>query len=405
MIPRLRPYFDHRELLAAIRPMPNAVEVFEREFAQLFETKYALTFCYGRSGLYALFKALGLQNAEIIVPAYTCVVVPHAVVLSGNIPVFVDCAPGSFNMDMEALERAVTSNTRAIIPTHLFGYPMDVERVNEIAQSQKQSIYVIQDCAHSFGARWKGELVNKTGDAAIFGSNISKILSSIFGGIVTTDDEEIYQRLRDYRDSHFKQPRWTKSIKRLLYLLSTYITFRPVFYGFVTSLEGMGFLDRFVKYYDEEKIDFPQDFQDLMLSIEARVGLEQLKKYPEIIQRRKAIGEYYFQRLQGIEGFRLPSFTEGATYSHFVCLVDDQKEWLEWARKLGLQLGQLIEYSIPYMKAYAPYRSGDYPVSRYYAEHTINLPNYPRISEKDLKRVLKISEIIPDGLLRFERDK
>ncbi|HIE30186.1 TPA: hypothetical protein EYP66_23220 [Candidatus Poribacteria bacterium] len=159
MIPRLRPYFDHKELLAALRPMPNAVEIFEQEFARLFETKYALTFSYGRSGLYALFKALGLQNAEIIVPAYTCVVVPHAVVLSGNIPVFVDCA-------------------------------------------------------HSFGARWKGQLVNKAGDAAIFGSNISKVLSTIFGGIVTTDDEEIYQKLKNYRTRHFKQPSWRKSIRR-----------------------------------------------------------------------------------------------------------------------------------------------------------------------------------------------
>ena len=395
MIPRLRPYFNHKELLAAIRPMPNAVETFEREFARLFETKYALTFSYGRSGLYALFKALGLQNAEVIVPAYTCVVVPHAVVISGNIPVFVDCAPDSFNMDLDALEQTVTPNTRAIIPTHLFGYPMDVERVNEIAQAQKQKVYVIQDCAHSFGARWKGQLVNKAGDAAIFGAGISKMLSTIFGGIITTDDEEIYQKLKNYRTRHFKQPGWTKSIRRLLYLLSTYITFQPSVYGFVNNLEEMGLLDRFVKYYDEGKIDFPEDFQDLMLPIEARVGLEQLKKYPEIIQRRRAISEYYFQHLQGIKDLRLPPFMEGATYSHFVCLVDDRQEWMERARKRGVQLGQLIEYSIPYMKAYALYKNGKYPISRYYAEHTINLPNWPCI---------KIERVIQSIMLDYRHE-
>lgn len=390
MIPRLRPYFDHKELLAAIHPMPSAVELFEREFARLFETKYTLTFSYGRSGLYALFKALGLQNAEIIVPAYTCVVVPHAVMISGNIPVFVDCSPDSFNMDLDALEQVVTPNTRAIIPTHLFGYPMDVERVNEIAQAQKQKVYVIQDCAHSFGARWKGQLVNKASDAAIFGSNISKLLSTIFGGIVTTDDEEIYQKLRNYRTHHFKQPSWTKSVRRLLYLLSTYITFQPAVYGFVNSLEEMGLLDRFVKYYDEGKIYFPEDFQDLMLPIEARVGLEQLKKYSEIIQRRRAISEYYFQHLQGITDLRLPPLMEGATYSHFVCLVDDRRKWLERARKRGVQLGQLIEYSIPYMKAYAAYRNGEYPISQYYAKHTINLPNWPSIRERTLNSIVRL---------------
>ncbi|MBA7490800.1 GDP-perosamine synthase [subsurface metagenome] len=385
MICRLRPYFGYKELLAAIRPKPDAVEMFEREFARLFETRYALTFSYGRSGLYALFKVLELQNAEVIVPAYTCVVVPHAVVFSGNIPVFVDCVPDGFNMDLNALEKAVTPKTRAIIPTHLFGYPMDVERVNKIAQAQKQKVYVIQDCAHSFGAKWKGQLVNKAGDAAIFGSNISKVLSTIFGGIVTTDDEQIYKKLKSYRTHHFRRPSWTKSIKRLLYLLSTYITFQPVVYGFVNNLEKMGLLNRFVKYYDEAKIDFPDDFQDLMLPIEARVGLEQLKKYPEIIGQRKAISEYYSQYLQGITDLELPPLVEGATYSHFVCLVDKRQKWLERARERGVQLGQLIEYSIPYMKAYTPYKNGEYPVSKYYSEHTINLPNWPGLRKKDLE--------------------
>lgn len=291
MIPRLRPYFDHKELIAAIRPKADAVELFEQEFAQIFETRYTLAFSYGRSGLYALFKALKIENAEIVIPAYTCVVVPHAVVLSGNIPVFVDCAQDSFNMDLNALERAITPRTKAIIPTHLFGYPMDVERVNQIAMAGKQKIYVIQDCAHSFGARWRGQLVNKFGDAAIFGSNISKIISTIFGGIVTTEDEEIYLKLKEYRDSNFRKPCWTKTIRRFFYLLSTYITFQPSFYGLINNLENMGLIDRFVKYYDESKIYFPEDFGDLMLPIEARVGLEQIKKYPKIIQRRRIISE------------------------------------------------------------------------------------------------------------------
>jgi dTDP-4-amino-4,6-dideoxygalactose transaminase len=295
-------------------------------------------------------------------------------------------------MDLDILEQVITPKTKAIISTHLFGYPMDVERVNEIAQAQKQKVYVIQDCAHSFGARWKGQLVNKTGDAAIFGSNISKVLSTIFGGVVTTDDEEIYRKLKNYRMRHFKQPGWTKSIRRLLYFLSTYITFQPVVYGFVNNVEEIGLLNHFVKYYDEGKIDFPEDFQDLMLPIEARVGLEQLKKYPEIIQRKKAICKYYFQHLQGIADLKLPPLVEGATYSHFVCLVDDRWKWMERAKKWGVQLGQLIEYSIPYMKVYAPYKNGEYPISRYYAEHTINLPNYPHISDKDLKSILRLCE-------------
>ena len=247
-------------------------------------------FSHGRVALYSLFKLWGLNNDEILCPAYTCVVVPNAIVLSGNIPVFIDCEKNSWNMSYEEIEKNITNKTRAIVVTHLFGYPMDVHKIEKIVSEAeikyKKKIYVIQDCAHSFGCEWNGQLVTKFGDASFFGLNISKIITSVFGGIVITDDEKLYKGLIEFREKNFKKGS-LKNIKRLLYFLTTCIVFNQYVYGIINWLENKGFLDSYVKYYDENIIDFPKDWKELPCQIEAIIGLSQLKKYDYIIIKKK----------------------------------------------------------------------------------------------------------------------
>ena len=167
MIPRFKPCLGKEELFAALTPNRKAVERFEASFARTFEAKHALAFSYGRSALWAFFKAMNIQGAEIIIPAYTCTVVAHAIVLSGNRPRFVDITLHDFNMDLDQVAAAVNENTHAIIATHLFGYPLDIERLSEIVQEAEKrighKIWVIQDCAHAFGATWKDSLVCNAG--------------------------------------------------------------------------------------------------------------------------------------------------------------------------------------------------------------------------------------------------
>ena len=120
-------------------------------------------------------------------PAYTCSVVAHAVVASGNRPRFVDIALPDYNMDLDCVEAALSERTGAVIATHLFGYPLDVSRLQEIVSAAEARfgtrIAIIQDCAHSFEARFDGRSVSRAGDVAFYGLNISKIMTSIFGGM------------------------------------------------------------------------------------------------------------------------------------------------------------------------------------------------------------------------------
>ncbi|WP_323594882.1 DegT/DnrJ/EryC1/StrS family aminotransferase [Aliarcobacter butzleri] len=378
--PRLKPNYTFSDWLAIFNIFQkNPIKSYEKEFSQKFENNYGVMFQHGRTGLYALLKVWELENDEVICPAYTCVVVPNAIVLSGNVPVFVDSSKESFNMDLELLENAITEKTRAIVVTHIFGYPIDVVKVQKIVKNAEQKyghkIYVIQDAAHSYGAKWQGELVTKYGDAAIFGSNISKIINSIFGGMVITNSKETFDKLKSWRTNNTKVLGFSKSIKRFIYFVAVNIAFNSYIYGFVNWLERIGALDRFVKYFEEDKIYFPTDWDIMPSNIEARVGRNQLKKYDYIIEKRVENAKNWMNKLQDKDCHFMQDI-QGSTYSHCVALVENRGDWLEKYREDGIQLGILIEYSIPYMKAYESYKLAEYPVSLEYSKKSINFPNW-----------------------------
>ena len=375
--------------MACVRTGRGKVREFENKFSTRFGNDHGIMFQHGRSALYAFFKSMGLQDTEVICPAYTCVVVPHAIVLSGNIPVFVDCEAGSPNMSYEKMEQAITARTRAIMVTHLFGYPMDVDRIAEMVtlaeKKYQHKIYVVQDVAHSFGARHKEKLVTEYGDIALFGLNISKTITSVFGGMITTNDSEISDKLRTFRDSNFKKKSFLMRVSRLIYLKAVWIAFNPYFYSIVNLLERSGLLDRFSKYYDEERIYFPSDWDYLPSGIEANVGLVQLDKYDAVIERRSKnalLWKDYFKNDPDIKFF--PGI-EGATYSHCVGRVQDQDSWVDSYRKKNYQLGILIEYCIPEMSSYKKYSTQDFPVASDYSRHMVNFPIWMKhFSKKEL---------------------
>lgn len=374
MIPRLKPTVGIPECLAALHPPHKQdVEHFEQSFSKLMCQKYGLALPFGRTGLMLLLEALGLKNKEVICPAYTCVVVPHAITYSGNIPVFIDCERDGFNMDLDVAEKAMTKKTGAVIATSLFGYPVNLDRLDEI-RKRHPHIHIIQDCAHSFSAKWRGRAVQKNGIAAFFSLNISKTLTSIFGGTITTDNKNLFHKLKQLRNRRLQNAPLTKSLSRFMYFLAVFPAFWDPLYTQVNRLERLGLLNHFAKYYDEKKIDMPKDYLFKMSPIEARVGRVNIKRYNDIIESRKASAHYYFGHLIDKSDFKLPPRIEGATYSHFVVRVKNRSAWLENAIRKNIQLGKLIEYSNPEMPAYGGHKPEEYPLSAEYARTTINLP-------------------------------
>ena len=200
---------------------------------------------------------------EIIMPAYTCSVVAHAVTLSGNTPRFVDIDLHDYNMNLDEAEAAINENTRAIIATHTFGYPQDLDRLEAMVRCAEEryghKIWLMHDCCHAFGAEWKGKMIGTSGDVAVYAFNISKILTSIFGGMLTFNDQKLADKVRTWRNYHYKHPGLLKGIKRRIYLLAIYIAFNKYVYGFTWWLqEKTSFLNQLTKaYHLDEKIHFP----------------------------------------------------------------------------------------------------------------------------------------------------
>ena len=139
-------------------------------------------------------------------------------------------------------------------------------------------------------------------------------------------------------------------------------------------MERYGLIDYFVQYYDESKIDMPADYLQQTTALEARVGRANITRYEKIIENRKAAARYYFNNFDDKPEFILPPQVNGATYSHFVVQVKDRNSWLKKGLRKGIQLGWLIEYSIPEMKAYGGHDPNKFPVAGQYSRSTINLP-------------------------------
>lgn len=378
MIPRFKPRLGWKEFFALFRPNKGGVERFEQAFAQKFKAADAVAFPYGRSAQWAFFNAVGIKNAEIIMPAYTCSVVAHSVTLSGNIPRFIDIDLDDYNMNLDEAEAAINENTRAIIATHTFGYPQDLGRleamVNFAEEKYGHKIWLMQDCCHAFGAEWKGRMIGTSGDVALYAFNISKMITSVFGGMLTFQDQALADKVRAWRDANYRTASWVKGMKRRLYLLAVYIAFSEKIYGLTWWLqEKTPLLNRFTKtYHLDNKIHFPPDYLERMLEVEAAVGLKQLERYDDIILRRRASAAYYDKHLERRDGWIFPPIREGATYSHYVVRVNDRRKVIEEWAKMGFHLGEIIQYSIPSLPEYSAKINDTFPNSKIASSSMVN---------------------------------
>ena len=142
LIPRFKPNLD---LIEIIKPLflKYKPKNFEKKFSKKFNFKYSLAFPYGRSALWAFFKSMNLKNKEIILPAYTCSVVAHAIKISGNIPVFIDVDLETFNFDTSMLEKALTKKTRMVVAVSILGNPCALDSIREFCDAH--DLYMFED--------------------------------------------------------------------------------------------------------------------------------------------------------------------------------------------------------------------------------------------------------------------
>jgi len=172
----------------------NVVSKFEREFADYLGIKHAIATSYGRTALYLGLDAIGVKNKEVIIPAFICTVVRHAVVLAGAIPKFADISYHSLDYDLEDLKNKITHRTKAIVVTHYFGkVAHNLEEI--ISLGKEKGITIIEDCAHSLGAQLNGKKVGTFGDFSIF--SLTKNTINYGGGVLATNNDQLDLKARD----------------------------------------------------------------------------------------------------------------------------------------------------------------------------------------------------------------
>ncbi|MBI5677958.1 MAG: DegT/DnrJ/EryC1/StrS aminotransferase family protein [Planctomycetes bacterium] len=173
---------------------------YETSFARLVGPGAGVSFASGRMAFYALMKVLGIGDGdEVILPGFTCAVMPNAIMRTGARPVYADIDKSTFGSDAKTIEKVISKRTKLIVAQHSFGIPCNIPNIIEIGK--RHGIFVMEDCAITFDSSINGIKVGNWGDAAIFSTDHTKPLNTVIGGLLYTKEKNLYNKIRDFSDS------------------------------------------------------------------------------------------------------------------------------------------------------------------------------------------------------------
>jgi perosamine synthetase len=372
----------------------QVVSRYEETFANTISAYSAHTFWKGRVALYAILKALQIGSGdEVILPAFTCVVVPNIVRFTGATPVYVDISPNSYNIDPEEVVKHITANTRALIIQHTFGIPADLHILLKIAKDYR--LTVIEDCAHALGSTYNGQPLGTFGIAAFFSSQWSKPYTTGLGGIAVTFDTEMAERLKAVQ-SEFSEPPLVRRMQLHLQYALYQRLFSPRLYWL-----AIGTLQRLSQYglfigsssNDELNGDMPSDTTWRMSVFQARVGLERIRHLSQNMAHRQELVELYSKYLQ-TRSWRLTTTPKQAStiYLRYPIRVANKWPLLHEASTKRIELGGWFETVLhPVRRSLERfgYQQGQCPIAEQTANEVVNLPLHSRVSAKEAYRIVE----------------
>lgn len=237
------------------------VKEFEQKMSATVGRKYGIAVSNGTAALEVAVQALGIgEGDEVIMPAFTIISCAMAVTKAGAVPILVDSDIHTWNMNVDEIEKKITPRTKAIMLVHLYGLPTEADKILELAK--KYNLKVVEDAAEMHGQTYKGKACGSFGDISTFSFYPNKHITTGEGGMVVVDDEELAERCRMLRNLCFRKD---------------------------------------IRYVHDEISDNYR-----FTNLQAAVGLAQLERLEEFIERKRAMGRYYTERLQDVEGIILP---------------------------------------------------------------------------------------------------
>jgi perosamine synthetase len=372
------------------------VRNFENMFAQWFNTNRAFAFWKGRVAMYAILKALGIHDGdEVILPGYTCVMDINPIKYLGAKPVYVDIEPNTFNINPSLLKNKITPRTKIIIAQHTYGYPCDMDAIQEIAK--KNSIGVIEDCCLALGSTYKGKIAGTFGKAAYFSFQWNKPFTTGLGGMAITKDIDLAEKIGNLCEKELQNP----SAKEAMMLAAQLAVYRLFIYPRTTALAQNIF--RYLtkrgavvgsSSSDEFKPIMAPDFFKGMSSIQANSGIRQLMKIDSNIIHRRKMAELY-DKLFAKKGWSPRKYDKSVinpVMVRYPVRIAEKDKAIEDAAAAGVELGSWFEcplHPIETNLAEYDYQPGMCPEAEKASQEVVNLPLHPPANEKTVEKAVK----------------
>lgn len=325
------------------------VKEFEEKFSKRAGRKYGISVCNGTAALEAAVIAAGINTGdEVIMPAFTIISCASAVIRAGGVPVLIDSEADNWNMNVNQIRKKITSRTKAIMIVHIYGLPVDIDPVLEIAK--EFNLKVIEDSAEVIGQTYKGKPCGSFGDLSTFSFYPNKHITTGEGGMIVTDDLEIAERCRSLRNLCFKPE------KRFVH-------------------EELGFNFR-------------------MTNIQAALGLAQFERLDEFIEKKRWIGKMYNELLKENSDFELPvdktDFADNIYWVYGLLIKESKKFNAEKAMKdlsgkgIGTRPFFYPMHLQPVFRKRGLFINENYPVSEKLSEYGFYIPSGLALTEEQI---------------------
>jgi len=362
MIPVFRPSYRKEEFDAVKKVMKSGwvglgpkTQEFENAFARYIGTRYAVALNSCTAALHLALKVMDVEGSEVLTTPVTFISTNHAILYNKARPVFCDIEPDTLNINFKEIEKNITKKTRAIITVHYGGHPCDMAAIRKLARAR--DIKIIEDAAHACGAEYKGRKVGALGDIACFSFHAVKNLATGEGGMITTNDRRIYERLKGLRWLGINKDTWEREVEDKKYSW----------------------------YYNVEEVGFKYHMND----IPAAIGLVQLKKLERLNEKRRSIVNRYNQAFQKLEWVETPVERKYAKSAHhnYVIKTDKRDALNSYLQKKGISTG--VHY-IPnhFYRMYKKCKA-DCPVTETVWKRLLTLPLYPDLTLREQDKIAR----------------
>jgi len=339
------------------------IDLFEERIAEYVGAKYAVAFCNGTMALHAACAAAGIgPGDEAVTSPITFLASANCVLYQQGRPVFADIRGDTYNLDPACAEKAITPRTKALIPVDFTGQPADLDAFVRLAK--ERGLVLIEDGAHALGAEYRGRKVGSQADMTMFSFHPVKIITTGEGGIITTNNEEYARRLRRFRNHGMTRD--PKELQR----------------------------DEGGWYYEMQSLGHNGRMTDL----QAALGLSQLKKLPEFLQRRREIAAKYNDAFGGMEGLVIPHQAPDVQSSWHLYVLrwrrdrfrGNRRMWFDALRaeNIGVHVHYIPVYRQPYYRAIG-YEGVRCTEAEALYEEMMTLPIFPAMTGEDVEHVIE----------------